>query len=934
MIGMKKKHYDFGIVGVWMGCNYGSVATYYALNQIVTSFGKSVLMIDKPVIVNDDVELSHNHSRRFANEHYNISKQYRLEDFGQLNELCDGFIIGSDQVWNYGISKHTRKMMYLDFASDEKKKIAYAASFGHGVDFAPEDERIRISKLMARFDGISVRESDGVRLCEEYYGIRAVQVLDPVFLLETRYWEELVKKSDKAEKEKYLFTYILDPTDEKRSAIQHVAGKLGNLKIVNILDGLPWLFSKNEKLMNLPNCVRDAQVEDWLCLIRNAEYVITDSCHGASFALIFRKPFMAIVNRRRGYSRFASLSKLLKFEDRLVTDISQVFSNDKLLDPIDYSVINQILDSERKRSLDWLKSCILSDKLSSEDLLLKNYINEQERQLNLDVLKRFSANPDVMKIKILATLLRDYGVKDVVLSPGGRDAPLVRIFENNQKHFRLHRITDERSAAYFGLGIAAQSRTPVACVCTSGTAVSNYLPAVTEAFYTGVPMIVITADRYRVYHFQGEDQTITQDGVFASVVKKSFTVPEGTGFNVEYQTRRDISDCILEATHNGFGPVHINIAIGNISAGSTIPVRFWQIQQNAVKPHIMRAGAQDPKNVLGRWVTALRRSERILVIYGQNPVPTSEQLKNIEKFASKYNCVFLTDHISNLHIPEALQTYRMLLGVTQAEFDEKLTPDIVITVGGKSLMNDPVTGKLRHGLQTVRHWSVNPSGSIRDTYFRLTSVIEMSQDRFFEYFSEYAGNIENNRRYFNVWNDMNESVNKTPQKVSSFNSLYVQSRFLPSIPDNSLLHLGVGLTFIDCRRFSISKTVEVFCNMGTNGIDGCTSTFMGQCAAAMGKKCFLIVGDLSFFYDMNSIWNKELGSNIRILLVNNNGSGLLRGHKLKGISSVHNTSAKGWVESTGFTYISASSKDEFEQKLEYFVSDRVDKSLFFEVFCS
>ncbi len=933
MIGMKK-HYDFGIVGVWMGCNYGSVATYYALNQIVRSFGKTVLMIDKPLIVNNDVEHSLNHSRRFANEHYKISQQYRLEDFGKLNDLCDGFIIGSDQVWNYGISKNTKKMMYLDFASDEKKKIAYAASFGHSIDFAPEDEQIRISKLMARFDGISVRESDGVRICEENYGIRAVQVLDPVFLLENKYWEELVKKSDKAESEKYLFTYILDPTDEKRAAILHVAEKLGNIKVVNILDGLPWLFSKNEKLMNLPNCVKDAQVEDWLCLIRNAEYVITDSCHGASFALIFKKPFMAIVNRRRGYSRFASLAHLLKFEDRLVTDINRVFKDDKLLEPIDYSAMDKILDKQRKRSLDWFRSCIMSDKLSADELLSKNYINEHERQLTPDVLKRFNANPDVLKIKILATLLRDYGVKDVVLSPGGRDAPLVRIFENNQKFFRLHRITDERSAAYFGLGLAAQSRTPVACVCTSGTAVSNYLPAVTEAFYTGVPLIVITADRYRIYHSQGEDQTINQDGVFASVVKKSFTVPEGTGFNAEYQTRRDISDCILESTHNGFGPVHINIAIGNISVGSSMPVRFWQIQQSVMKPHIMRAGAHDSDSVLDRWVTALRRSERILVIYGQNPAPTAEQQKNIESFASKFNCVFLTDHISNLHIPEALQTYRMLLGVTQAEFDEKLTPDIVVTVGGKSLMNDPITAKLRHGAQTIRHWSVNPSGSVRDTFFRLTSVIEMSQDRFFEYFAEHAGNIANNRRYFSVWNDMNEAVNKTPQKVSSFNSLYVQSRFLPSIPDNSLLHLGVGLSFIDCRRFSIRNTVEIFCNMGTNGIDGCTSTFMGQCAVNTGRICFLIVGDLSFFYDMNSIWNKSLNSNIRILLVNNNGSGLLRGHRLKGISSVHNTSAKGWVESTGFTYISANTSDEFDQKLEYFVSERVDNALFFEVFCS
>ena len=121
--------------------------------------------------------------------------------------------------------------------------------------------------------------------------------------------------------------------------------------------------------------------------------------------------------------------------------------------------------------------------------------------------------------------------------------------------------------------------------------------------------------------------------------------------------------------------------------------------------------------------------------------------------------------------------------------------------------------------------------------------------------------------------------------------------------------------------------------MGTNGIDGCTSTFLGQCAVVKDRLCFLLVGDLSFFYDMNSIWNKELSSYIRILLVNNNGSGLLRGHNLKGITSVHNTSAKGWVESTGFEYISAKSKDEFETELGYFLSEKPKKAVFFEVFC-
>ena len=178
----QQKHYDVGIFGVWSGCNYGSIATYYALNQIMSSMGNAVLMIDKPILSDSDVELKETHSRRFGREHYNISKQYRLDQMHLLNQQCDAFLIGSDQVWNYGISKNFGKAFYLDFAEEDKKKIAYAVSFGHGVDFAPEDERKVIAEYMSRFEGIATREADGVRLCRDFYGIRAEQVLDPVFV--------------------------------------------------------------------------------------------------------------------------------------------------------------------------------------------------------------------------------------------------------------------------------------------------------------------------------------------------------------------------------------------------------------------------------------------------------------------------------------------------------------------------------------------------------------------------------------------------------------------------------------------------------------------------------------------------------------------------------------------------------------------------------
>ena len=525
--------------------------------------------------------------------------------------------------------------------------------------------------------------------------------------------------------------------------------------------------------------------------------------------------------------------------------------------------------------------------------------------------------------------MRDYGIKHVVLSPGGRDVPIIRMFEYNEEHFVLHRVTDERSAAYFALGLAAQLRSPVACVCTSGTAASNYLPAVTEAYYTGVPLVVVTADRYGVYLNHGEDQTIPQKNIYDGVVKMKASLPDTGGYLAEYQTRRDISDCILESTHNGWGPVHINVPIQDISIGANVPRFYWRLLPH-INPHILRVSFNNGEGDMYRWVDALKKSPRILLVYGQTPPLTQEQHRDVERFASKYNCAIITDALSNFKSEYAVEPFNMLNAISQEEFNNTLSPDIVISVGGKRLMNDPVMYKLRGG-RGIRHWSVTPDGRVKDLYFKLSSVIECTQYQFFRWFSEKAGDVSNNREYLNAWKAASEKYQ--PKVIDEFNAHYIQSRFIPRVPSNSMLHLGVGQSFYDMRRYKMNQGVEVFCNMGTNGIDGCTSTFMGQCAIERERLCFLLVGDLSFFYDMNSIWNKSPGKNVRIMLVNNNGTGLLRGHNLTAVSSVHNTKAEGWVRSTSFEYMSASSKEEFEEKLEYFLSGESDKPLFFEVFC-
>lgn len=909
--------YDIGIVGWWHNLNYGGVLTYYALNKAIEGMGYTVLMIRRSdsagEITNDNIPL------RFSKKYYNVSNVYLKSDMYELNELCDIFIVGSDQMWNPHLVKWSGPEFFLDFVYDNKKRIAYATSLGN-IKKCNRDFIIQNGALLRKFNAISVREDYAVDILHADFHIHAEQVCDSIFLCGKEVYTKLAEMSRKTLPEHYLLNFVLDPSKESTDVCRYVKEKLDIERSVNFTDLQD--IEEHVKSFDGEDVEANSEIEDLVLAYQNAEFVITDSYHGTCLAILFNKPFISVVNKKRGEKRFISLINWCGLKDRYVFEWGEIYEKERLFMPVNYTKVNNTIEKERNNGLGWLKKAIETPKDQMRSIILP------EIQNAIDVLYQ---NAEFIKIRLLVTLLRDYEVKHIVLSPGGRDVPLVRMFEYNDEFFVLHRVTDERSAAYYGLGIAAQLRQPVVCVCTSGTAASNFLPAVTEAYYTGVPLIVVTADRQQVYLNQGEDQTIPQSHIYEGVIKKSITLPEAAGFKAEYQARRDISDCILETTHNGFGPVHINIAIDNITMGAKVPREYWNLLPR-IYPHILRVGVNNGEHEMKKWVTELKKSNRILVVYGQNPPPTEIQLENIEGFASKYNCAIVTDFISNLDCAYSLKPYNMLQVISNDEFNKCLSPDILITVGGKRLMNDPLTFKIRGGLKNIRHWSVISSGEIKDFYFRLTSVLEISQDFFFEWFLLQAGDILNNGVYYNAWKEMTEKY--SAPIIDTFNAHYIQSKFIPMVPEKALLHLGVGQSFFDSRRYLCRENVEVFCNMGTNGIDGCTSTFLGQCSVIKDRLCFLLVGDLSFFYDMNSLWNKKIDKNVRILMVNNSGSGLLRGHNLEAVAAVHNTSARGWVETVNLKYISATTKEEYVEKLKYFVSEESQEAIFFEVFCN
>ena len=374
---IKNRKFDVGVIGVWPGLNYGSVLTYYALQKTLREMGLSPLMIDKPGASKDDIERLNTHSRRFAKEHFHISQPYALKDLNILNRHCDTFIIGSDQVWNYGISKNFGKSFYLDFVDDNKKKIAYAVSFGHNVDFAPPAERVAISRLMRRFDAIAVREDNGVQLCKDIYGVEATHVLDPVFLIDPEQYHELANRSTCKEEAPYMLAYILDVTPEKKELMLQMSRDLG-LRLLVLLDGFSDSAEKNRKILDLDENVRmNIEVYDWLYYFKNASYVLTDSFHGTSYAILFGKQFLPLTNKRRGYARFASLAHLLDFESRLINEPIEAIQNKKYMEVVNYDYINRVITTERTRCRDWLHNALFSYKniesMSSYPILDKNF---------------------------------------------------------------------------------------------------------------------------------------------------------------------------------------------------------------------------------------------------------------------------------------------------------------------------------------------------------------------------------------------------------------------------------------------------------------------------------------------------------------------------------------------------------------------------------
>ena len=379
--------YDVGYVGWWDSKNYGSALTAFAMNRTLRSMGKSVIMLEHPGLMKG-AGLEQSNGIRFARKYYTCSEITEEKDYYRFNHSCRSFLVGSDQLWNWwNINQADPDYFFLNFAGKDKKKIAYAASFGMDHTDFPEDMRLKAGYYLSRFDHISTREKSGTRICREVFDVEADHVLDPVFLCPEEDYREVISSSEMRVEGPYLFSYILDPTEDKLDLVRYAAEAKG-LSYRIAIDELGKEDYITTILRNDRNIMAGLRIEDWLNLLYNSSYVVTDSFHGLCFSTIFGKQVIAYVNANRGEERFLSIAGLFQLEDRLVYSSEEAVSKGLTEKEIDYEKLHAIMEENRKMSMDWLRNALESPKREvSVKELNRRKVRELDMKLN-DLEKR------------------------------------------------------------------------------------------------------------------------------------------------------------------------------------------------------------------------------------------------------------------------------------------------------------------------------------------------------------------------------------------------------------------------------------------------------------------------------------------------------------------------------------------------------------------
>lgn len=526
----------------------------------------------------------------------------------------------------------------------------------------------------------------------------------------------------------------------------------------------------------------------------------------------------------------------------------------------------------------------------------------------------------------LVALCVSHGVRRVVLSPGSRNAPLLVAFAR-EKAIEHHVVVDERTAAFVALGMATRANEPVALVCTSGTALLNYAPAVAEAYYRHIPLVVISADRPDEWIDQDDSQTIRQYGVLSAIVKQSYHIPTREDAASLWYARRLVNDALLNALTPACGPVHINVPLGG--ALCEVADVEPELSQKVVDIRPIQQLSQSQAHLLS---SSISNTERVMILVTMT-TPSVELQDALIVLSQLPQVVVLTESIANMRGDAFIPTIDRVLTVIDNSEKVDFAPQLLITLGGA-----PVSRMVKEFLRQytpAEHWRIGEESHIVDTMQCLTHRLQLDAASLLVQLTPLCRPAVST--YASRWNEREIVATALHNRIvdaAPWCDLRAFSILLPSIPAGAVLHFSNGTSIRYAQLFDTPQVAASYCNRGVSGIDGSTSTALG---ASMVDDAVhvLITGDMSFGYDVGALATGLASSRFKIIVMDNAGGGIFR--FIKGPSDLpeleecfevqRRQPIEGYAQLHGFSYYHADNEESLQDVLPQFFADQSQPSI-------
>jgi len=529
---------------------------------------------------------------------------------------------------------------------------------------------------------------------------------------------------------------------------------------------------------------------------------------------------------------------------------------------------------------------------------------------------------DELAVQYVISFLKSYNISQIITSPGATNISFVASVQSDP-FFKLYSCVDERSAAYLACGLSEESGLPVVISCTGATASRNYMSGLTEAYYRKLKIIALTSTQPIVRIGSLTPQVIDRSIIPNDIANFSVTLPIIKNEDDARACEHYLNQAFISLYANGGGPIHINL-----------PTTYSLKYDSFKLPIINKVNFYSAEDIFPKI------SGTVAIFVGSHSVFTPELTSSVDEFCEKYNSVVFCDHTSNYY-----GKYRVVYSLVQSQsrFRSKSNYfDLMIHIGSVSgAYNTPICNEV---------WRVNEDGVLRDTFSKLSSVFQCRETTFFRKLNDYKPKVNESMSRFDECKATYDLVfNQIDSDKIPFSNIWVAHIFSKLIPAESVLHLGILNTLRSWNFFDIHNKIRSYCNVGGFGIDGCVSTLIGASLNDPSKLYFGIVGDLAFFYDMNSLGNRHVGNNVRIMIINNGKGAEFTNYThtgaIFGNDVEYNIAASGhfgnkspnliknYSENLGFTYFSASTKNEFNSHIKEFIgTSNTLGSIIFEIF--